>query len=227
MSRFRLYIFCFVLATALHAGLGAGLGRIIRFESSENSQDSPSRSIELQLVSARPVPKEPQKAAKAPIQPTVSKPAIEPEPELEPDQGEESSLEPDPDSVEMEETADTQDNIAAPALKAQDEETRDIIPINSSSGDTDTIKPTALEAIEPVYPLGARRRGEEGTVLLEIRVDRRGRVLEVEVIESSGYPLLDRSAEKALERTRFSPARQNGRSIKATIGKLLFKPREQ
>ena len=217
MSRFRLYIFCFVLATALHAGLGVGLGRIIRFESSENSKDSPSRSIELQLVSARPVPKEPPQATKALIQPMVSKPAIEFEPEPEPDQGEESSLEPDPDSVEMEETANTQDNVAAPAVKALDEETRDIIPINSSSGDTDTIKPTALKAIEPVYPLGARRRGEEGTVLLEVRVDRRGRVLKVEVIESSGYPHLDRSAEKALKRTRFSPARQNGWSIEATV----------
>jgi len=215
--RFRLYIYCFVLATALHAGLGAGLGRIIRFESSENQQESPSRSIELQLVAARPDPKEPLQTAKAPIQQIVSEPASEPEPEPKPEKSGETIPEQEPGSVEAGEAVEAQGNVFAPVSKAPNEETRDIIPIDSSIGDTNTIKPTALEAIEPVYPLGARRRGEEGTVLLEVRVDHRGRVLEVEVIESSGYPHLDRSAEKALERTRFSPAREKGQSIEATV----------
>ena len=60
------------------------------------------------------------------------------------------------------------------------------------------------EAIYPVYPIGARLRGEEGTVIIKARVDSAGRVLEAAVSESSGFPALDKSAMRAVQKARFT-----------------------
>ena len=50
------------------------------------------------------------------------------------------------------------------------------------------------------YPRPARRRGQEGVVLLYVLIDREGRVLQSKIEESSGYPLLDNAALDMLER---------------------------
>jgi protein TonB len=48
------------------------------------------------------------------------------------------------------------------------------------------------------YPLLARRRGWQGKVVLEFRVEVDGRIDRIQVARSSGYPMLDRSAVAAL-----------------------------
>jgi len=50
------------------------------------------------------------------------------------------------------------------------------------------------------YPLRARRRGWEGEVLLGLRLDGDGQLHDIHLLRSSGYALLDRSAQKALAR---------------------------
>jgi protein TonB len=50
------------------------------------------------------------------------------------------------------------------------------------------------------YPSQAAARGEEGTCLLEITVNRDGTVDGVKLMESSGYPLLDREAQAAVRK---------------------------
>lgn len=60
-----------------------------------------------------------------------------------------------------------------------------------------------VKQVKPVYPLASRRRGEEGTVLLEVRVDPSGTVEEVRIVKGSGYPLLDQAAARALKEWRF------------------------
>ncbi|WP_281648118.1 energy transducer TonB [Parendozoicomonas sp. Alg238-R29] len=57
----------------------------------------------------------------------------------------------------------------------------------------------------PDYPRQSRRRNQEGTVLVEVLVDETGETLKVDVIESSGYPLLDRAAIKSVSRWAFQP----------------------
>lgn len=65
----------------------------------------------------------------------------------------------------------------------------------------------------PAYPSVSRRRGEAGTVTLELLVLTDGRVTNVKVKESSGYPLLDRAALNAVKRWRYTPAKRGNQAI--------------
>ncbi|OJX03992.1 MAG: hypothetical protein BGO72_12405 [Burkholderiales bacterium 70-64] len=65
----------------------------------------------------------------------------------------------------------------------------------------------------PVYPPGARRRREEGLVLLEVFIRADGSAGEARVKRSSGYPALDQSALEAVQRWNFVPARRGGEAI--------------
>jgi len=67
----------------------------------------------------------------------------------------------------------------------------------------------------PVYPEAARLRGQQGSVGVRLRIDADGTVLRVEVIESSGFPLLDQAVVEALRRWRFAPAMQAGQPVAA------------
>lgn len=69
----------------------------------------------------------------------------------------------------------------------------------------------------PDYPPESRRRGEEGSVRVSLRVGPDGRVQMAEVIESSGHPALDRAALEAVRRWRFRPATQAGLPVAATM----------
>jgi len=48
------------------------------------------------------------------------------------------------------------------------------------------------------YPLSARERGHEGTALLQVLINRAGEVENVKLMESSGWPELDREAIEAV-----------------------------
>jgi protein TonB len=65
----------------------------------------------------------------------------------------------------------------------------------------------------PDYPRAARKRGQEGTVVLSLVIGADGSVQDVSVERSSGYPLLDQSAVKAIRRWHFHPATQGGKAI--------------
>lgn len=69
----------------------------------------------------------------------------------------------------------------------------------------------------PVYPAASRRLGEEGRVLLRIRVSAEGLPLTVEVRQSSGFRRLDDAARAAVERWRFVPARQGSEAVESSV----------
>ncbi|WP_054034413.1 energy transducer TonB [Desulfatitalea tepidiphila] len=69
----------------------------------------------------------------------------------------------------------------------------------------------------PVYPAVARRRNYQGTVRLDVLVDRQGRAAQVRLAESCGYAMLDRSAVKSVGLWRFEPARRFGRPIEMWV----------
>lgn len=72
--------------------------------------------------------------------------------------------------------------------------------------------PTFLKRQMPVYPLLARRLGKEGMVVLRLFINEKGRLLNVEVIESAGYGFTE-SALEAVKMSTFSPAHENGVNI--------------
>ena len=69
----------------------------------------------------------------------------------------------------------------------------------------------------PVYPAASRRLGEEGRVLLRIRVSAQGLPLAVEIKQSSGFQRLDEAARSAVERWRFIPARQGSEAVESSV----------
>lgn len=55
------------------------------------------------------------------------------------------------------------------------------------------------------YPTAARQRGEQGSVVLQFRVDREGRVLSYTLLRRSGYPELDRAVDDLMQNPRLPP----------------------
>lgn len=76
--------------------------------------------------------------------------------------------------------------------------------------------PRPLVAIHPDYPRESKQRGEQGRVLVEVRINERGLVDAVRVVESSGFAALDAAAVKAVGAAKFRPARAGGRPVADT-----------
>jgi len=69
----------------------------------------------------------------------------------------------------------------------------------------------------PEYPLIARRRGFQGTVVLEVMVKRNGRVGELRVLKSSGYKVLDMAASASVREWMFKPAIKGNEEIEMWV----------
>ncbi len=67
----------------------------------------------------------------------------------------------------------------------------------------------------PAYPEMALRRHETGRVMLRVSVSAYGQPLEVDVAQSSGFPILDSAALSAVRQWRFVPAMQAGTPVAA------------
>jgi protein TonB len=83
-----------------------------------------------------------------------------------------------------------------------------------------TTPPEAADAARnrrPNYPEASRRRGEQGVVRVELLVDPSGRVVDVRVLESSGFGALDAEAVKTVRDWRFRPAQRGGLPVAGSI----------
>ncbi len=70
------------------------------------------------------------------------------------------------------------------------------------------------EACADFYPQESRRRGEEGAVVLSVRVSERGRLSGVRVEASSGYPALDVAAAACIGTYgEFEPQTEGGQPV--------------
>ncbi|MCV6636165.1 MAG: energy transducer TonB [Thiotrichaceae bacterium] len=99
-------------------------------------------------------------------------------------------------------------------------------PSGSSSG---TARSTAAKVTKPIfragylnnpppeYPRASKRRGEEGKVLLKVRVSAQGKPIKIQLHRSSGFKKLDKAAQKTVKRWRFVPAKQGNTPIAAWV----------
>jgi len=76
--------------------------------------------------------------------------------------------------------------------------------------------PKPHKTIKPDYPKGARQRGEQGDVVLEIRVNAAGIVDRVDIVSSCGFSELDEAAVRAARTARFTPAKSGGSPVAST-----------
>lgn len=67
------------------------------------------------------------------------------------------------------------------------------------------------------YPSVARRRGYQGAVVLEVLIDKDGKVADLKVLKSSGYQVLDRAAIQWVQKWAFVPAMQGDEKIEAWV----------
>lgn len=70
---------------------------------------------------------------------------------------------------------------------------------------------------QPVYPAAARRRGDEGEVLLRVLINAQGGVEQIALERSSGITSLDQAAREAVARARFQPYVEQGRAQPAYV----------
>jgi len=89
----------------------------------------------------------------------------------------------------------------------------DTAPSSVAAADLPDHLPRPVTTPQPDYPRASLRRGEQGEVLLLVKVDAAGRVDDVEILSSSQHRRLDRAAVSAVRRWRFEPAVRGGQAV--------------
>ncbi len=106
-----------------------------------------------------------------------------------------------------------QEEVAAPEIQLGVETSPDdTVPFS-----TLTAKPILQKRVEPEYPDAARERGLEGRVILRGTVYKDGRVGDIQILKSSGYPELDRKAMEAFQQFVFIPGKVNGNPVNVNV----------
>jgi len=160
---------------------------------SELPSAKPARSAPPPPVKRPPPKAQPQPVAKQPLKP-VAKPLAE-------------SAVRTPSNVASPRAAEPAAPVAAAAQShavAQEVPGPVHLPLSRASGLSNPL---------PVYPEVSRRLGEEGVVQLSVMIQADGRVSDVSVQKSSGFPRLDAAALAAVRRWHYLPARRNNEAI--------------
>ncbi|MCB2148445.1 MAG: energy transducer TonB [Deltaproteobacteria bacterium] len=233
----------FILAVFIHTLLlTADASRLIRQEPVvSHARSLTMRLVDRAPYSPpliRPLPAPPPQIPAAPPKPVLERPAIKPMPVVKPSKPiakkpPEKSYPPSPPTPipavpEPEPESEPPPPVADPVRTAVDLPTSlpysadavtfvdpDATPGESSSAASAVVMatPRYSDNPPPVYPSIARRRGYEGVVVLDVFVGEDGSVLELRIVESSSYRLLDRSAIKAVEGWQFEPGRQGSKTV--------------
>ena len=69
-------------------------------------------------------------------------------------------------------------------------------------------KITCLSCVKPEYPKLALRRGYEGILRLKVLIAKNGEVINVKIIKSTGYKVLDKSGIEAAKNSKFYPLKK-------------------
>ncbi|MBR3957149.1 MAG: TonB family protein [Kiritimatiellae bacterium] len=134
----------------------------------------------------------------------------------------EDPLPPDPEAPKLAEPEPERERMETPELKPEPEKPKvehppaEITPAVAPKQAKIDAPPKPHKAIKPDYPKGARQRGEQGDVVLEIRVNAAGIVDRVDVVSPSGFPELDEAAVRAARAARFTPAKSGGSAVAST-----------
>ena len=121
---------------------------------------------------------------------------------------------PDPEQPTVEETdppppiRDTAANDPPPDVGRLPMEGNDSTELSGPISEASLINPPApvpTKRVQPIYPNGAIQDGVSGRVEAVLTVDDDGRVIDVEIVESTPRGYFERAAEKALRKWRYAP----------------------
>jgi protein TonB len=226
MRRFAL------ISLVLHGALLIGLLAWFHHNPPTNAAPDTQGAVELVLVENQGAGVTTAPAEPAPAAPQAAAPAETPPPAPPPPQPPEKTAEaeevlplpppqPPPPPAPAAQPSPPRPSPAAPpvqrAVQAPD--------INLGGTDSETnaivsgdhVIPASVDAKfrnkEPVYPLEAVRRSEQGTVMLLIHVSPDGLAAGVDLLQGSGYAVLDRTARDAVTAWHFLPAVKDGQPI--------------
>ena len=88
--------------------------------------------------------------------------------------------------------------------------------------------PRVRTRARPIYPTALKKKGITGRVVVTATVDEKGQVENAVTKESSGFPSMDRAAEKSVLRYKFKPAIKAGRPARSTaMVPINFKLRQK
>ena len=171
-------------------------------------------TLDLSSVDLSFAEEEDETAAVSPIMPAMPeveppKPREEAPPEAE---RAEDPLPPDPAAPKLAEPEPERERMETPEIPPPSPPAPAVAPKQAKID----APPKPHKAIKPDYPKGARQRGEQGDVVLEIRVNAAGIVDRVDVVSPSGFPELDEAAVRAARAARFTPAKSGGSAVAST-----------
>lgn len=198
----------FALILAAHAAvLWAGFELASRPEVRQAAQEIYVRLVEPQ----RPPPPEPQiKPPSEPVKPQPTRRAPVPDPPQPVMTAKTDTPAPAPSfAVPPQPPAPT---VAPPIEAAPPPVPAAPVPVTPARFDADY-----LANPKPAYPVASRRLGEEGKVVLRVKVSPGGTPAAVEVKQSSGFARLDEAAKSAVEHWRFVPARRGDEAVESWV----------
>ena len=190
-----------VLAVAIHAA-------ILAWPPGKGVEIPPPGPLTVKLIEAPKAPPEPQPVAL----PTPPPPAAKPKP-----------LRPRPVlamTPEQQPVATNTPVVAAPVAETPDPAPRPpVVAAPAAPAPVVAARYNAayLQNPQPNYPPMSRRLGEEGKVLLKVRVTAEGRAATVDLEKSSNFERLDKAAKQAVAGWRFVPARRGDEAIEASV----------
>ncbi len=207
----------FAVSCLMHAALFFA-GGFVLIKPVEYAVEAGSGGIEVSLTAA-------------PAESTVSEPAVQAPPEAAPaevaSQDAVETAQPAPDQIQEEKPAEQKVEEKKPPQVAADSPYKgdgssavpgkDKTTFYSAGGAVTEAKPNYLRNPAPAYPLEARQKGWQGTVILKVDVDKSGRPTHIEKEQSSGFGILDDSALHAVRKWKFMPAKIGGIPVESMV----------
>lgn len=194
-------------------------------------EPQPEKTVEPEPVpDPEPIPEpepEPETVPEPDPEPVpLPEPVPQPEPQPEPKPAPKPAPLPKPESVPAPVPASPVAAVDGGTPAPSSSQAATLVPGGSAAGQI-VAQPSLDRPIKPVYPIGARRRGEEGTVVLDVDVSASGRAEEVRLVSSSGFEDIDRAARRAAQQARFKPGRRDGRAVASSARlTLIFRLRD-
>lgn len=168
------------------------------------------KTIMVRLVETVSAP--PAKPQIVPPQPLPSNPAASPRERVKPTPHPVLAMSPEPSAPPA--AFAVPEAVAAPAAPPAPAVVASNAPVAVTTARFDA---AYLQNPRPNYPPLSRRLGEEGKVLLKVRVSPNGQPTVVELERSSSFERLDEAARQTVARWRFVPAKRGEEAVEASV----------